>query len=87
MKYYKTHYNSPLGKLTLVSDGSSLVGLWVEGQKYFEGTIDEEVVKKDDLSIFRKTKSWLERYFKGERPLISELSLSPSCLLYTSRCV
>lgn len=77
MKYYKTYYNSPLGKLTLVSDGSSLVGLWVEGQKYFEGTIDREVVKKDNLSIFRKTKSWLERYFKGERPLISELSLSP----------
>lgn len=76
MKYYKTHYNSPLGRLTLVSDGSSLIGLWIEGQKYFEGTIDEEVVKKDNLSIFRKTKSWLERYFKGERPLISELSLS-----------
>ncbi len=32
---YKTFYDSPLGKITLVADGKNLVGLWLEGQKYF----------------------------------------------------
>ncbi|NLZ24310.1 methylated-DNA--[protein]-cysteine S-methyltransferase [Candidatus Dojkabacteria bacterium] len=77
MKYYKTEYQSSLGKLTLVSDGHSLVGLWIEGQKYFESTIDGEIVERDNLNIFTETKNWLDRYFKGEKPLASELSLSP----------
>jgi len=71
MKYYKTYYNSPVGKLTLISDGSSLVAL------YFNETEGKEVERRDDLDIFIKTKDWLDRYFKGEKPLITELSLSP----------
>ena len=71
MKYYKTYYNSPVGKLTLISDGSSLVAL------YFNETEGKGVERRDDLDIFIKTKDWLDRYFKGEKPLITELSLSP----------
>ena len=33
--YYKTTYKSPLGILYLVSDEENLIGLWLEGQKYF----------------------------------------------------
>lgn len=42
--YYMSEYDSPLGSLTLAADGESLVGLWLEGQKYFAGekpAIDE----------------------------------------------
>ncbi|NLB11890.1 methylated-DNA--[protein]-cysteine S-methyltransferase [Candidatus Dojkabacteria bacterium] len=76
MKYYKTYYNSPVGKLTLISDGSSLVAL------YFNDTEGKGVERRDDLDIFNKTKDWLDKYFKGEKPLIRELSLSPKGTLF-----
>lgn len=75
---YGTTYTAPIGKLTLASDGDHLVGLWLEGQKYYGATISEELVTKDDLLIFTTTKRWLDRYFAGEQPQISELPLAPS---------
>ena len=75
---YITYYNSILGKLTIAGDGENIIGLWIEGQKYFADTIkNENIIKKDDISIFIKTKEWLDRYFRGERPDIKELKLSP----------
>lgn len=29
------YYDSPLGKITLASDGAGLCGLWFEGEKYY----------------------------------------------------
>lgn len=34
-----SEYSSPVGRLTLASDGERLTGLWIEGQKYFGGGI------------------------------------------------
>lgn len=33
--YQFTIDSSPLGRLTMASDGKNLTGLWIEGQKYF----------------------------------------------------
>ena len=75
---YITYYDSILGKLTIAGDGENIIGLWIEGQKYFEDTIkNENIIKKDNLEIFIKTKDWLDRYFRGKRPDIKELKLSP----------
>ena len=75
---YITYYNSILGKLTIASDGENIIGLWIEGQKYFADTIkNENIIEKDNLEIFVKTKDWLDKYFRGERPDIKELKLSP----------
>lgn len=74
--FYKTAYLCPLGRLTLASDGENLVGLWLEGQKYFEGTVPSEPVQKDDLPIFSAAKDWLDRYFAGEKPNAAELPLA-----------
>ena len=74
---YKSYYNSPVGKILLASKNSKLIGLWIEGQKYFLGNLKEEVSKKDDEIILVKTKKWLDRYFNGEKPEISELDLEP----------
>ena len=30
-----SYYDSPLGKITLASDGAGLCGLWFEGEKYY----------------------------------------------------
>lgn len=75
--YYSTTYLSPLGTLTLASDGKKLIGLWIEGQKYFGGSISEEMVRNDDVPVFDTAKKWLDRYFSGEKPAASELPLCP----------
>ena len=75
--YYMTDYLSPVGEITLASEGANLVGLWLQGQKYHGGTISAEMINKDDLAIFDKTKKWLDKYFSGERPSASDLPLSP----------
>lgn len=76
--YYETRYASPLGGITLASDGECLVGLWLDGQKYHGGSIDESMTTKDDLPVFTDAKTWLDRYFAGKSPAISELCLAPS---------
>lgn len=75
--YYKTTIESVIGKITLGSDGESLVGLWTDGQRYFGDTVPNEMLPNDNLNIFAITKDWLNRYFEGEKPQISELSLAP----------
>lgn len=77
MVFYKSYYNSPVGSLVLVGNEDALVGLWIEGQKYYMDNLTKEPVLKDDLKIFEKTKDWLDRYFNKENPSVGELSLAP----------
>lgn len=74
---YSAHYSSPLGSIMLASDGDNLVGLWLEGQKYFAATVAEEITERPDLPVFAATQHWLDRYFSGQRPAISDLPLAP----------
>ena len=73
----KTEYASPVGKLTLVSDGEAIIGLWIEGQKYFAAGIPTNLPVRDDLPVFLQARDWLDRYFAGERPAVCELPLAP----------
>ena len=75
--YYKTTIESPIGEITLGSDGENLVGLRIEGQRYFGETVSNEMVINTDLNVFSITKDWLNRYFDGMKPQISELPLAP----------
>ena len=76
--YYITTCQSPIGKYTLACDERErLVGLWLEGQNFFCDTIGTEISENNELEIFKLTKAWLERYFRGEKPEIAELSLAP----------
>ena len=65
------------GKILLASKDNKLIGLWIDGQKYFLGNLKEEMQEKEDEIIFVKTKKWLDRYFNGEKPKICELDLTP----------
>lgn len=76
--YYSTTVPSPVGVITLACGGGSLAGLWLEGQKYHGDTVLEAMAKRDDMPIFDAAKKWLDRYFAGEKPAISELPLAPS---------
>lgn len=75
--YYAATYPSPVGLLTLAADEENLVGLWIEGQKYYGGTISETMTERDEMPIFDTVKKWLDRYFTGKQPGISELPLAP----------
>lgn len=75
MRYYAAPYPSPLGVITLGSDGENLVGLWLEGQRYREA--DAGPVN-DGLPVFEAARDWLDRYFAGERPSAWELPLAAS---------
>lgn len=74
---YSTMYLSPVGAIKLASDGSNLIGLWIEGQKYHGDTILENMVEKEEIPVFDRIKDWLDRYFTGEKPAISGLPLAP----------
>lgn len=64
---YNWHYDSPLGGITLASDGEALTGLWFDGQIYFADTMSDDS-KKEELPIFVQTCHWLDSYFSGKEP-------------------
>ena len=76
---YKTSYQSPIGNILLASDGKSLVGLWIEKQKYFASSVSTEMVNNPDLKVFQDTKNWLERYFANKKPEITEVISEKQC--------
>lgn len=73
---YTAEYSSPIGSISLASDGQSLIGLWFCGQKYFQAGLSEEQLSYD-CPVLIKTRDWLDRYFKGMRPDPNELPLDP----------
>lgn len=64
---YIYHYTSPLGGITLASDGKALTGLWFDGQKYFAATLRENYEEKT-LPVFSEAERWLDLYFSGRIP-------------------
>lgn len=64
---FLTTLPSPLGDLTLASDGTALLGLWLPGQTHFASTMTEPA-EQCDLPVFRQTEIWLEDYFRGNIP-------------------
>lgn len=65
--HYTCHYDSPIGGITLASDGTALTGLWFDEQKYFADTLENEHESKD-LPVFEETVKWLDIYFSGTAP-------------------
>ena len=69
---YTYHYDSPLGGITMASDGESLSGLWFDGQKYFGAGLaadeEEQTESGEILPVFEETKKWLDIYFDGKEP-------------------
>lgn len=75
---YTAIYQSPIGRITMASDGQNLSGLWFDGQKYFADTLSTEHEFKD-LPVFEQTKRWLDLYFQGNVP-----DFTPSLYLKSS---
>jgi len=72
---YLTKLISPLGPLSLASDGESILGLWLEGQKYFASGLEAETAERPDLPVFAQAEAWLDAYFeKRDLPPLPPLS-------------
>lgn len=74
---YEMNYVAPIGILKVVSDEKNIIGLWIQGQKYFESTICDEEISRQIVPILEQAKHWLNRYFAGQKPLPKELPLKP----------
>lgn len=55
-------YNSPIGVITLVSDGDSLTELWLASPS------TKEPSNNKNLQVFEETRRWLDLYFNGVKP-------------------
>ena len=75
---YTYHCTSPIGGITLASDGEALTGLWFDGQKYFPHKLISES-SEAELPIFTQTCKWLDCYFSGKEP-----DFTPSISLHTT---
>ena len=71
---YTAHYNSPLGGITLTSDGMALTGLYFDGERDFP---DLSAAHKKKLPVFGEVMRWLELYFAGKEPDFSP-ALNPT---------
>lgn len=64
---YFCHYDSPLGGISMYSDGAALTGLMFDGEKYFS-VIEKKDPVIGDLPVFAETRRWLDIYFAGGKP-------------------
>jgi methylated-DNA-[protein]-cysteine S-methyltransferase len=64
---YICKIKSPLGTLTISSDSYNICGLWLDKQKYFCKTLEQNA-QEQDLPIFNDVRRWLDIYFSGKNP-------------------
>jgi methylated-DNA-[protein]-cysteine S-methyltransferase len=67
---YTAQYASPVGTLTLASNGQGLCGLWLEGQKYFGAGLLDAAQPNDQAAGIPQARAWLDAYFAGAQPEI-----------------
>lgn len=61
MRYF-SEYDSPVGRLLLLSDGEALTGLWMDM------AVPDDALAGEEVPVLRKTGEWLDGYFRGEAP-------------------
>lgn len=83
--FYKSHYQSPLGRIEILCDDQAVKGVWFEHQKYYGAQFDLSQIKNEENIVTKKVESWLEQYFLGEQPLIGQLQLEPEVTDYRKK--
>ncbi len=58
---------TPLGGVTLTSDGEALTGLWFDDQRHFPEALIRSGTEKA-LPVFDDAERWLDVYFSGQIP-------------------
>lgn len=77
---YITYYSSPIGRITVASDGDAIVGLWFDQQKHYASVLDSNKYQQDNLHLFKTVFNWLDIYFSGNQPNFSpKINMRGSC--------
>ena len=64
---YKSFYDSPVGRIVMVSDGNSLSYLGFEEQRFVNPLLPS-LAERQDLPVISMAKEWLDIYFSGKDP-------------------
>ncbi len=64
---YIHYYNSPLGQLLLAANNVGLIGLWLDGAKYFAAGLSKNQTEQKTPAIAEACR-WLDTYFAGQIP-------------------
>lgn len=70
-------YHSPLGEIQLLADQYALLKLSLKGQAFTELSESIRSVSVKESSVLKATTDWLDAYFAGKKPSISNLPLAP----------
>lgn len=63
---YCDKYPSPMGEITMLSNGKSLIGLHLQEQCGFHQY--DKTLQSSELEVFKHTKQWLNLYFDRQIP-------------------
>ena len=75
---YTVAFRSPLGQLTVASDGKEVTGLWMEGQRHFPNL--GQTADGSGIQAVQQAIAWLDGYFYAAEalPPMPQLSLTGS---------
>ena len=65
----QTYYESPLGSLSILTRGDSVVGVYFLNQKYYQAGFEDVKIEDRETEAGRSVKRWLEAYFAKEMML------------------
>lgn len=71
---FYTYYDSPIGRLLMLSDGENLTNLDCELE---QTTPNPHWILREDLSLFQQVREALTRYFNGEAETFEDIPLAP----------
>lgn len=74
--YEFSDYRSPVGRIILCAWGDSLTTLFFENQKYAD-RYQRGTYRPEGNPVLDRTRTWLDRYFAGEKPDPAEIRLAP----------
>lgn len=79
-------YESPLGRMLLAADDVGVTGAWFYGQRYFaHGLGDDGESARYEAPALLAARRWLDAYFAGERPDVTDVPLAPRGTAFQSR--
>lgn len=82
---YQAIYDSPLGDISVQSDGENVTALYFVGQRY-DGTMEEGSFESlESLPLWKTVKTYLMCYFKGKQPDPGMLPLAPKGTAFQKR--
>lgn len=68
---YFSEYDSPVGTLLLLSDGTALTGLWMDTP------VPADAAQGGGVPVLVRAGKWLDAYFRGEDPAV-DFPLAPA---------